>query len=156
MNSDLEFSLEGEWEIDVVPRHPTEICDEFTSAVNAPIQAHNELEIDGSYGWSAEDEVAASPREFAFVTNCADQQAETKRLWIVLGVKDGTESEQKEATEKLGTSPMGNGRLWITDSRISHSADTRDDKLGRIEWMRFTVEIRLPAKANPKPLPAKP
>jgi hypothetical protein len=37
----------------------------------------------------------------------------------------------------------GTGRLWITDSKISHSSDT-PEKLGKIQWMAFSVEIRLP------------
>lgn len=44
---------------------------------------------------------------------------------------------------KLGTSALGKGRLWITDSRVSHSDDTPDEKLGRIQWIRFSVEILL-------------
>jgi len=34
----------------------------------------------------------------------------------------------------------------MTDSRISHSEDTAEDKKGFFEWMAFTVEILLPAK----------
>ena len=46
--------------------------------------------------------------------------------------------------KKLGTTARGKGRLWITDSRISHSDDTPVEKLGKIEWMKFSVEILLP------------
>jgi hypothetical protein len=55
-----------------------------------------------------------------------------------------TQQEQKKAFAKLGSSLVGTGHLWIIDSRISHANDTPDNKLGNIEWMRFTVEIRLP------------
>ena len=50
------------------------------------------------------------------------------------------------ALEKLGTSPLERDRLWIADSRISHAGDTPDNKLGEIEWMKFTVEIKLPQR----------
>jgi hypothetical protein len=50
-----------------------------------------------------------------------------------------------EGMSELGSSAKGKGRLWITDSKISHSGDTADDKSGTIEWMKFSVEIRLPA-----------
>jgi hypothetical protein len=146
LNEGLEFSLEGEWGIDVVPKHPTKDCDEFTSAVNAPYRAHNQLEIDRSYGWTAEDETSDSPREFDFVTNCADQKVEMERLTIVLWPHGLTEKEEQQASAKLGSSPLGKGRLWITDFRISHARDTADDKRGTIEWMRFTVEIVLPTQ----------
>jgi hypothetical protein len=39
---------------------------------------------------------------------------------------------------------VGKGRLGITDSKVTHSAGTPDDKARRIEWMQFTVEIILP------------
>jgi hypothetical protein len=55
-----------------------------------------------------------------------------------------TEQEVNKAMAELGTSPLGKGRLWITGSRISHVAGTPDNKLGKIEWMQFAVEIRLP------------
>jgi hypothetical protein len=48
------------------------------------------------------------------------------------------------ALAKLGTSPLGKGRLWITASRISQAGDSPDNKAGKIEWMKFSVEIILP------------
>src|SRR5215831_17389790 len=60
------------------------------------------------------------------------------------GPYTATKQKYEEAFDKLGTSAAGKGRLWITDSKISHSRDTPDEKLGRIEWMKFTVEITLP------------
>lgn len=85
--------------------------------------------------------MSASPREFRFVTNCSDYQTESARLNIVLWPYTATPDKEKEALAKLGTSPVGKGRLWITDSKVSHSTDTADEKLGRIEWMSFSVEI---------------
>ncbi|MGD0869758.1 MAG: hypothetical protein ABSB88_09425 [Bryobacteraceae bacterium] len=55
-----------------------------------------------------------------------------------------TPEKYEEALAKLGTSLLGKGRLWITDAKISHSGDTPDEKLGKIEWMTFSVEITLP------------
>jgi hypothetical protein len=55
-----------------------------------------------------------------------------------------TDKQYDEALAKLGSSTKGKGRLWITDSKISHADDTDEDKLGPIEWMRFSVEIELP------------
>jgi hypothetical protein len=69
LNTELEFLLEGGWSIAVVPKRPEGECQEFASVVNAPYRAHRDLYIDTSYGWTAEDEVSASPREFRFVTN---------------------------------------------------------------------------------------
>ncbi len=48
--------------------------------------------------------------------------------------------------EKLGTSAGGIGRIWITDSKVSHTDDTPDHNHGKIQWMKFSVEILLPSK----------
>jgi hypothetical protein len=169
LNDELAFDLQlqpnsrpfptGEWTNDIFPRQPENDCKGFASVVTPPYRYHNDLMIDTSYGFTAEEEVSASPRKFSFVTNCKDDSIESKRLEIVLWPYNWTEKEQNKALADLGSSPLGTGRLWITDSRISHSKDTPDDKLGNIEWMRFTVEIRLPhqqkrrlaPKASPAP-----
>jgi hypothetical protein len=144
LNPELEFVLAGGFGIAIVPTRPEGECQEFASVVNAPYRAHIDIYIDTSYGWTAEDEVSKSPREFRFVTNCADYRTESARFRIVLGFADATPRKYEAALATLGTSPLGTGRLWITDSRISHAGDTAEVKLGRIEWMKFSVEIILP------------
>ena len=155
LNDALAFDLQlvpdsrsypvGEWTIAVSPREPENDCTEIVSVVNGPYRYHNDLMIDMSYGYTAEDEVSASPvSKFSFVTNCKDYSTESKRLEIVLWPYNWTEQEANKALAELGSSPLGSGRLWIIDSRISHANDTSDSKLGNIEWMQFAVEIRLP------------
>ena len=144
LNEELAFVLEPGWNIAVVPNRPEGDCREFASVVNAPYRAHRDLYVDTSYGWTAEQEVSTSPREFRFVTNCTDYQIESERLGIVLWGNKVTQQKYEEAMARLGTLASGKGRLWITDSRITHSDDTPDNKLGKIQWMKFTVEIRLP------------
>ncbi len=146
INTELEFVLERGWTITVVPKRPKGDCREFASVVNAPYRAHRDLYIDTSYGWTAEEEVKSSPRQFYFVTNCADYRTESERLNIVLWGYDVTQQKYDEAMAKLATSPLGTGRLWITDSKVTHAEDTPDNKLGKIKWMKFAVEIRLPHK----------
>src|SRR5260370_37823869 len=51
---------------------------------------HRDLYIDRSYGWTAEDEVSASPREFRFLTNCADYRTASDRLQTVLAPYSAT------------------------------------------------------------------
>ena len=144
LNAELEFALKPGWNIAIVPKRPEGSCDEFASVVNAPYRAHRDLDVDTSYGWTAEQEVSTSPREFRFVTNCKDYRIEAARLDIVTWPYTATQQKYEEALAKLGTSALGKGRLWITDSKISHAGDTSDEKLGKIEWMMFTVEIKLP------------
>ena len=86
LNTELEFKLESGWEIAIIPTRPKGYCGEFASVVNPPYRAHRALLIDASYGWTAEDEVQTSPREFRFVTNCADYRTEYERFLIVLEI----------------------------------------------------------------------
>lgn len=144
INASLDFVLAPGWTIAIVPRQVQDKCDEFASVVTGPQRAHRDLYIDTSYGWTAEDEMGSSPRTFSFVTNCADLAKESERLQIVLWGYGHTESEYNEALAKLGSSPLGKGRLWITGSKITHDGDTADDKTGKIEWMEFSVEIKIP------------
>ena len=146
INRKLQFVLERGWTIAIVPARAEGDCREFASVVNAPYRAHRSLYIDTSYGWTAEDEVSYSPREFRFVTNCEDYRTEGGRLSIAMWPYTATQEKWKEALAKLGTSTLGIGRLWITDSKIDHSRDTPAEKLGKITWMRFSVEIRLPSQ----------
>jgi hypothetical protein len=86
LTDNLAFVLEPGWTIAIVPKRPEGDCREFASVANAPYRAHRDLYIDTSYGWTAEEEVSTSPREFRFVTNCADYRTESDRLAIVCGL----------------------------------------------------------------------
>jgi hypothetical protein len=143
INSSLEFVLEPGWNIIGIPKKSDGDCKEFASVVNRPYRAHRQLEIDTSYGWTAQDEVNASPRTFYFVMNCADYRIESKRLGIVLWGDGATEQEYQEAVKKLATSPLGTGRFWIIDSKIMNASD-RTATESSIQWMKFAVEIKLP------------
>jgi hypothetical protein len=155
INDQLGFVLvpaEPGWTIQVVPIGEDDYvaplganqCDELASVVTGPYRYHSALNIDMTYMTSAEEEVSGPPREFRFVTNCKDLRTESDRLKIVLWPYTFTKREVAKAQTQLGSSPLGKGRMWITDSKITHVSDTPDYKLGVIDWMRFTVEIRLP------------
>lgn len=146
INADLEFVLQPGWRIAVFTRHPQRDCLDLAGIVNYPLRAHNDLEIDASYDWTAEQEVRTSPREFRFVTNCADFEAEIERLQIFEGQLRASPEKTREAGEKLGTSAMGKGRLWITEARTTHEHSYVSPANGAVVWMKFSVEITLPAK----------
>jgi hypothetical protein len=55
-----------------------------------------------SYGWAAEEEVSLSPREFRFVTTCADCPTDSNRLNIVLWPYTASPGKAEEALAKLG------------------------------------------------------
>jgi hypothetical protein len=124
----------GPVEFTIVPRRPVSDCEEFADVVNSPYHEHKDLFIDISYGHTAEQEVSDSPREFRFVTNCADYQAESDRLLILLGATAATPQKYDEALAKLGTSAKGRGRFWITEWKISHCSTKKDTKR---DWAKF-------------------
>lgn len=146
INGELRLVLEPGWTIRVEPTRPAGECLEFASVATEPYRAHRDLDIDMSYGWTAEEEVGTSPREFHFVTNCADLEVESDRLSKALWGYSYPKEAVEKALMEMGSSPMGTGRLWITKSKVSHSDETAEDKLGKIEWMEFSVEIKLPRR----------
>jgi hypothetical protein len=120
---------------DVVPNQPaTTTCKLSLSVANPPLRAHNDTEIDAAYDWTAEQEVETSPRDFRFPTNCADYE----RLYRLL------QSDPEKYVANLSSLAKGQGRLWITDSRVTHPHGDISSENGAVEWMKFTVEIKLP------------
>lgn len=121
-------------------------CEDFLWVVTPPYHFQNVRYLDTQYGVTAQEAVRDSPREFSFVLNCADY--ETERKLGELAIYPSSESKQKveEAQAKLGSSPLGKGRLWIEDSKITpgHDSATGQD-LGAIHWIKFKVEIKFPA-----------
>lgn len=164
INEHMEFVLipqsNSGWDIEIVPGPQESGCDKsmgfgFASVVTAPYRYHSALNINMSYGISAEDEVSSSPRDFNFVMNCKDEKTEADRLSIILWPYNFSDREVDRAQNELGSSPQGTALLWITDSKVSHASDTADEKSGTIEWMRFVVEIKLPKTTSPKPHSSK-
>ena len=130
ISADLNFVLEPGWTITVVPIHPEGDCIEYASVVSPPYRSHRDIDIDTDI-----DKASGAPREFNFVTNCGDYKTEAARLEIVLWPYTFTKQQQDEALAKLGTSPVGKGRLWITKLKTSH---------GQVQTMSFRAEIKLP------------
>lgn len=85
--------------ISIVSRHPDgQNCDEFARVVTGPPRAHNPLELDAAYDWTAEQEVETSPREFQFVTTCADYRSAFAVLEAMLWPRN--EKQFEEAGKK--------------------------------------------------------
>jgi hypothetical protein len=78
--------------------------------------------------------VQESPREFLFVTNCADFQT----------LYDLSQTDAGKYLANLELLAKGRGRLWITDSTVTPSHGGVSPENGAIEWIRFSVEIKPP------------
>jgi hypothetical protein len=144
------------WTIEVLPqRTPSDLdCNDFAWVVTPPYHFWNALYLDTQYGITAQEAVRRSPREFSFVLNCADFKTESKRVELAIYPSTAPKQEVDEALARLGTSPLGEGRLWIVDSKVTpgHDSGTAED-LGAIHWIKFKVEIKFPAEPphHPKP-----
>jgi hypothetical protein len=141
------------WMIRVVPKEPCGNNADWASVVNAPYRNYNALYVDASYGITAEEAVRKmSSREFRFAVTCEDYQLESDRLQIALWPYTHSKKEVDEAMAKLGTSPLGKGRFVISDSRTSPAEQDVDGKdYGRVDWIRFELDITLPKRNGGKP-----
>jgi len=141
LNDQLSFVLRPGWTIEIVPAQPCADPDDFAGVVNPPYHFNPTLYIMPGWGMKAENAVADSLREFNFVTTCADYRVEADRVDLLLySAGKATESQYDEAYKKLGTSPLGHGRFWITGSTV---------KENEITLIRFAVEIKMPASRKP-------
>lgn len=144
------------WTIEVSPQGepPAPECNHFAWVVTPPYRFGNARYIDTQYGTTAQEAVRISPREFSFVLNCADLKAERQRVDRVLWPYTFSKEEVDEAMAKLGSSPLGTGKLWIRRYRITPGKKTETGvNLGAIHWIKFKVEIKFPAggKEQAKP-----
>ena len=134
-SGDLDFVLGLPGGFDVVLKEPdTATCKLSAWVANPPLMAHHDTEIDAAYDWTAEQEVQTSPREFRFVTNCADYSR----------LSELSQTDPEKYLANLTLLAKGEGRLWITDARVTHSHGINGKEQGAVEWIKFSVEIRLP------------
>jgi len=144
------------WTIEISPQgKPSDPeCGDFVWVVTPPYHSYNDRYIDTSYGTTAQEAVHISPREFNFVLVCKDYLKENERVERVLGSYSYSKQEVDEAMAMLGTSPLGKGRMWIEDSKITPGHDSgTGEGLGAIHWIKFKVEIKFPAAPQPRPKP---
>jgi hypothetical protein len=137
------------WTISLVPKeNPNDSeCNDYVAVATPPYHGPNARFLNTAYGIKAKDAVKQSPRDFAFVTNCADEHREEE--WVARIVNPGGYSDQeiKEGYAKLGTSPQGKGKLTILDARTSPAKEAVEGvNPGKIDWIKFDVRIALPAK----------
>jgi hypothetical protein len=136
------------WTIEVSPQgKPSDPeCNDFAWVVTPPYRFQNSRCLDTEDGITAQGAVRWSPREFSFVMSCADFMMERRRVDRVLWPYTYSKQEVDDARAKLGSSPLGKGRLWVEDFKIApgHKSGAAED-LGAIHWIKFKVEIKFPA-----------
>ena len=86
--------------------------------------------------------------------SCKDYLIENGRVERVLWPYSYSKQEADDTLAKLGTSPLGKGRLWIEDSKVTPGRNTGTLKdLGAIHWIKFKVEIKFPVGPSQHPKP---
>ncbi len=139
------------WTIEVAPQGtPSDPqCNDYVWVVTPPFRFQNARYLDTEYGITAQEAVRASPREFSFVLNCADAKSEQGRLDVVLWPYSYLPRQVDEALAKLGSSPLGKGRLWIEKYRITPGRkSTAGVELGVIHWIKFKVQLEFPPSVS--------
>lgn len=135
VGANLDFVLKLPGGIDVALTQPgSATCKLSAWVANPPLMAHHDTEIDAGYDWTAELEVQTSPRVFRFPTNCGDYE----RLFQL------SQGDAEKYLDSLTSLAKGEGRLWITGSRVAHSHGVNGRESGAVEWMKFTVELKMP------------
>ena len=135
------------WTITIAPEAKQDHADsnDFAWVVMPPYRSSNSRYLSTTYGTTAKEAVGWSPRDFNFVLNCHDYQAEGARLDIALWPYSYSKQQQHDALAMLGTSAQGRGKMWIDKSKIRQAALAINGlNYGSIDWIQFHVEIQFP------------
>jgi len=129
------------WDIEIVPKeNPTGGPAEFSSIVTPPYHFYNLRYLNASYGVTAREAVAMSPRAFQFVESTEDFAAASVVVNSVVYSVDWPANKDSLAAAAARI-PLGAGELRVLRSRITAGKNNED--LGSIDWLKFEVRLRL-------------
>jgi hypothetical protein len=144
LDSGHDLKISG-WTIEIVPKEaPKDDVNqkvEFIWVVTEPYRSSNPRYLDTSYGTTAKEAVAWSPRSFRLVLTMAEYEKVTKALDVILWPYNYSQAEIDKATDTLRTVPTAGGALTILDSRITEAG--KDGSMGRILWLKCAVDLSL-------------
>ncbi len=120
-------------------------------AVAEPLHGNKNLVIEPLADGSPKNPGHWGAHEFDFVPDAANCKAAWELMNVVNYPSKVSEKEREEAGDKLGRIPRGHGRLTIVDSRLG--AATAANEHGVIEWLKFEVDLTLPATTSQAPTP---
>jgi hypothetical protein len=150
---DLVFALrptEGGWSIVVEPvggLEATGCGDNYASVIAVPMRGYREVDLTATYGNTAKEAVALSPRDVDFVLNAEDCKREEDRRTKLTWPSQYTQKAVEEAQANFATSTAGRAVLKVLDSKISPSGVLVEGKdFGKIDWLKFEVVITFPTK----------
>lgn len=152
LSKDLVFRLAPErqsanppgWRIEVRSRMMPEPENELSWVVSPPYRFWNPRYLDTSYGWSARDAVQFGKREFSFVVTEQEYRVAAAAVRKLLWPAGLAEGELEDARQTLASVRRATGSLVVLDSRVDERVPGPHGGPGRIEWVRFAVEVCLP------------
>ena len=135
----LEANPPG-WIIRVAP--PATSDDDYSMVATPPYRFANARYVDTSYGVTAEQALAHTPRAFAFVASPADYASARRALDVLLWPYSFTDAQVDSAGAVLDALPAYPATFFIEGGEVS--APTPTYPVGRIEWMTFRLEACVP------------
>jgi hypothetical protein len=107
-----------------------------------PYRFANPRYVDTGYGITAEEALAHSPRDFAFVASPDDFDRATRALDVLLWSYSFTAAQVDSAAATLDAIRTYPASFTIEEGEVS--AASTDHPLGRIEWMSFRLDACVP------------
>lgn len=129
------------WTIEVRGRALPEPDNELSWVVTPPYRFWNPRYLDTGYGWSARDAVDYGPREFRFVTTATEYRAAAEAVRALLWPSEIAEADARRTLDSVR---RATGRLVVLEARVDEKAAGPHGGPGRIEWLRFEVEVCVP------------
>ncbi len=121
--------------------------DNFASVIAVPMRGYREVDLEATYGNTAKEAVALTPRDVDFVMNAEDCKREEDRRTKLTWPSQYTQKLVEEAEAKFASSISGHAELKVLDSKVSPSGVLVEGKdYGKIDWLKFEVVITFPAK----------
>jgi hypothetical protein len=149
----LVFALrpqEEGWTISVEPavKPAGTACEmDFAAVVAVPMRGYREIDLSATFGNTAQEAVALSPREVDFVLTTEDCIREAERRTKLMWSYSYTQKEVEDAEAKFATSAAGKAVLKVLDSKVSPSGVLAEGKdYGKIDSLKFEVVVTFPPK----------
>jgi hypothetical protein len=128
------------WDIEIAPKEkPSNGYSEYSAIVTPPYHFYNLRYLNASYGVTAREAVAISPRTFQFAESPEDMQAASVVVNSVIYSVDVSSRKDSVAAAAVKI-PLGAGELRILRSRVTPGKNNED--LGSIDWIKFEVRLR--------------
>lgn len=130
------------WKIEIAPKDdPDDGPIEFSAVATPPYRTYNPRYLETSYGNTAKQAVAMTPRVFYFVETVDDEHRAEECLNAALYPTNISDEERVRVVQEQRLIQLGKGELRIIKSRTGRGKTLTD--AGTIDWLRFEVDIEL-------------